>query len=238
MVYHMKGRTMKLEKVFTETLRKRVYDQLKRKIITAEILPGELLSFRDLARDCGVSIIPVREALWQLETEKIVVIESSKSIHVNKLTKEEMEEALRIRVLLESLAAERACETRPESAPKKVKELLDDMQKSLGEPKKYMEKNGQFHLAIYSYANSPMLLQIINMLWARVGPYLSILAQHGANFSGAMKCHRGMYEAFVDRNTVKMRDFLHKDLEEAANFIIPYLEKSNTINDNQAWKPG
>ncbi len=214
---------MDLEKVVTETLRKRVYEQLKRKIISAEILPGQLLSFRDLARGCGVSIIPVREALWQLETEKIVVIESNKNIHVNQLTKEEMEEALRIRLLLESLAAERACKSRPESAVPKVKKLLDEMQACIKDPPKYMEKNGQFHLTIYSHANSSILLQIINLLWARVGPYLVILAQKGADFSRAMECHRGMYEAFAERDRKKIREFLRKDLEEAAHFIIPYL---------------
>jgi DNA-binding GntR family transcriptional regulator len=232
MVYHLKGRAMKLEKVLTETLRKRVYDQLKRKIISAEILPGELLSFRDLARDSGVSIIPVREALWQLETEKIVVIESSKSIHVNKLTKGEMEEALRIRILLESMAAERACRIRPESAVREAKELLGEMQNAIENPQQYMEKNGQFHLAIYSHANSSILLQIINMLWARVGPYLSIFAQKGGDLSRAMKCHRGMYEAFAKKNVAKMREYLRKDLEEAAKFIIPYLEQSNHIKDD------
>jgi DNA-binding GntR family transcriptional regulator len=215
----------KLEPIFTETLRKRVYDQLKSKIISAEILPGELLSFRNLARDCGVSMIPVREALWQLETEKIVVIESNRNIHVNKLTKEEMEEALRIRLLLESMAAEQACEIRPESAVRKVKELFDEMQTAIKNPKKYIEANTHFHLTIYSHANSPILLQTINMLWARVGPYLSIVAQKGADLPRAMKCHQGMYEAFDKKNTGKMKEFLRKDLEEAANFIIPYLEQ-------------
>ena len=99
---------MGIEKISVKTMRQEVYDQLRDKIISAEILPGESISLRELAAKFGVSLMPVREALWQLESERIIVIESNKRIHVNTLTAKEMDEALRLRVLLESMAAERA----------------------------------------------------------------------------------------------------------------------------------
>ena len=97
---------MAIEKIENKTLRQRVYEVLKEKMITAEILPGERISLRSLAKKLGVSLSPVREALLQLESERIVVIESNKSIHVNNLTPDEMEEVLKIRIMLETLAAE------------------------------------------------------------------------------------------------------------------------------------
>jgi DNA-binding GntR family transcriptional regulator len=96
---------MAFEKIAVKTIRQEVYEQLRDKIISAEILPGESISLRDLAGKFGVSLMPVREALWQLESERIIVIESNKRIHVNSLTAKEMEEALRLRVMLETLAA-------------------------------------------------------------------------------------------------------------------------------------
>src|SRR5512136_289503 len=105
---------MAIGKISVKTLRQEVYDQLRDKIISAEILPGESISLRDLAGKFGVSLMPVREALWQLESEKIIVIESNKRILVNSLTAKEMEEALRLRVMLETLAAERSCDLMPE----------------------------------------------------------------------------------------------------------------------------
>ena len=97
---------MVIERISVKTLRQEVYDQLRDKIISAEILPGEAVSLRGLAEKFGVSLMPVREALWQLESERIIVIESNKRIRVNTLTAKEMEEALRLRLLLESTAAE------------------------------------------------------------------------------------------------------------------------------------
>ena len=112
---------MVIERISVKTLRQEVYDQLRDKIISAEILPGEAVSLRGLAEKFGVSLMPVREALWQLESERIIVIESNKRIRVNSLTAKEMEEALRLRLLLESTAAERACDLRPEEAVPQVR---------------------------------------------------------------------------------------------------------------------
>ena len=71
---------MVLEKITTVTLRQKVYEQLRSKILGAELLPGEVISLRGLAEKFGVSILPVREAVWQLESEKILVVESNKKI--------------------------------------------------------------------------------------------------------------------------------------------------------------
>ena len=214
---------MRLERISLKTLRQQVYDQLRRRIISAEILPGELINIRDLARELGVSTMPVREALWQLESERVMVIESNKRIHVNTLTPEEMEEALRIRLLLETLAAERSCERRPDSLVPKVKGLLDDMEGAIANPRKYMTKNSQFHFTLYSWADSPLLLSIIDWLWARVGPYLWIQATK-VDLSEDYEYHHAMYEAFAKKDKRRLTEALQKDLEDAAKLIIPLLE--------------
>ena len=215
---------MKLNKIDSKTLRQKVYDQLRREIITGEILPGQSIRLRDLAEEFGVSLMPVREALWQLESEKVIVIESNRSIHVNGLTAREMQEAIEIRLMLETTAAQRACELRPDSAVPKVKRLLDDMQAAIDKPKRYMMKNNQFHFAIYSYSDLAILLQMIDWLWARVGPYVFIHATKVGDLSPTMKCHEDMYEAFVEKDKEKMTEALQGDLKSYARFIIEYLK--------------
>ena len=217
---------MAIEKISVKTLRQEVYDQLRDKIISAEILPGQTISLRELAQKFGVSLMPVREALWQLESERIIVIESNKRIRVNTLTAKEMEEALRLRLMLESTAAERACDLRPEEAVPKVKNLLETMETSVDRPKIFMRRNTQFHFSIYSYADSPLLLEIINRLWARVFPYVFTHFFITQDNSKAMKRHWKMFQGLAERNKKKLTDALREDLEAAAAVIIPALEKS------------
>jgi len=223
---------MAIEKISVKTLRQEVYDQLRDKIISAEILPGETVSLRGLAQKFGVSLMPVREALWQLESERIIVIESNKRIRVNTLTAKEMEEALRLRLLLESTAVERACELRPDAAIPKIKDLLETMEASLDRPKIYMRRNTQFHFSIYSYADSPLLLEMLNRLWARVFPYTFLHAILNRDKTKAMKSHWKMFEGFAERDKKKIKDALREDLERAAGIIIPALEKSESSHSS------
>ena len=114
---------MVIEKITNITLRQKVYEQLRAKILGAELLPGEVISLRGLAEKFGVSMLPVREAVWQLESEKILVIESNKRIQVNHLTNMEFKEVLNLRLLLESEAVDKACKARPKKQSPKSKKF-------------------------------------------------------------------------------------------------------------------
>jgi len=216
---------MKIEKISTKTMREQVYDQLKKKITSAEISPGQIMTLQGLANEFGVSLMPVREALWQLESEKVIVIQSNKRIFVNVMTQKDMEEAIEIRMVLESRAVERSCERIDDSGLSKIKHILDSMEASIDKPKKYITLNSQFHSAICSFADSSMLIQIIDSLWARIGPYLYLAGEKTGDQSYPMECHRHIYEGFVEKDKKKLKKWLYEDLKWAADFTVPYLEK-------------
>jgi len=184
------------------------------------------MTIQGLAKGFGVSIMPIREALWQLESEKVIVIESNRRIYVNGLTQKDMEEALRIRLVLESMVVEKSCEMRTEANLVTLKSILESMEASVEKPKRYISLNSQYHFAIYSFADSPMLFNIIDSLWARVGPYLKIAWEKGGDPSSSLKCHRGMYKALVERDRDKLKHWLSVDLNEAATILTPLLNDS------------
>ena len=150
---------MNIQKISIKTLRQQVYDQLRKRIISAEILPGQVMTLQSLAKEFGVSVMPVREALWQLESEKVIVIESNKRIYVNGLKRKDMREALRLRLMLESMAAENACDSMTETDVSRLKRIVEAMEAALDKPEKYLSLNTQFHFTIYACANSPCSLK-------------------------------------------------------------------------------
>ncbi len=215
----------RIDPIASTTIRAQVYEQLKNKIISAEFLPGEIVTIQGLANGFGVSLMPVREALWQLESEQAIVIESNKRIYVNRLTGPEVEDIFRIRLILESMAAVAACRRRADAAVKSVRRHLEAMEANLGNQKAYMLANSQFHLGIYAYAASPMLLQLIRWLWVRLGPYLVISSNEEQNRQ-AMEFHRGMFDAFSQRDAGEMRKCLREDLRRTAKIIVAMLESA------------
>jgi DNA-binding GntR family transcriptional regulator len=215
----MNSPTLNLKKIPTKTIRQRIYETLKHKIIFGEILPGQYMTLQGLANEFGVSLMPVREALWQLESEKIVVIEMNKSIHVNTLTLSEMQEASQLRLMLEARAAAKACDRITDADRSRIKRILDSMEGALLDPERYLMLNRQFHLAIYSCADAPMLLQLIHSIWARINPYRHIIVAKFGDPSTSVKCHRNMYAALTKRDKEKLNRWLHQDLELADNLI-------------------
>lgn len=219
---------MVIEKITNVTLRQKVYEQLRANILGAELLPGEIISLRGLAEKFGVSILPVREAVWQLESEKILVVESNKRIQVNHLTRNEFKEILNLRLLLESEAVDKACKERPPKSIPKVERIFKAMEKHIGiNHKAYIKKNDEFHKAIYTYANSPILIDLIQRLLARVNPYIYLYAMHKRDLSSAMVCHRGILNGFAAGDSKATIQALHNDLKGAAEWILPQLERED-----------
>lgn len=217
---------MTIEKIKTETLRQKVYNQLRTKILGAELLPGEKISLRGLAEQFGVSLLPVREAVWQLESENILVVESNKRIQVNHLTRSQFKEILNLRLLLETEAVVKACQFRPQKAVGKVEKILNSMRKTVGvDHRNYIKKNDEFHKAIYSYANSPLLLELIQRLLARVNPYIYLHAIEDRDLSSAIGCHVEMFEGFSSGDEERTKIALQKDLSDAASVILTHLEE-------------
>lgn len=211
-----------------------MYNQLRAKILAAEFLPGETLSLRGMAAKFGVSLVPIREAVFQLGSEGILIIESNKRIQVSKLKIPTFKEILNLRLLLESEAIEQACNKRPKSAVAKVEKILEKMKQTAGvNPKLYATLNTKFHNTIYSYADSPQLEELIHRLLARVMPYIYLFAIHGRNLDSAMESHMNMFKGFLQGDGKTAAEALCKDLQVAGEYILARL-KEEQLSDKES----
>lgn len=82
-----------------------VYTQLKEEILSGQIGPGVLLSEGELARRFQISRTPVREALNQLASDRLLDVLPQRGHLVRTITFAEVLEAFRLRELLEVEAA-------------------------------------------------------------------------------------------------------------------------------------
>jgi DNA-binding GntR family transcriptional regulator len=214
---------VKLKKLDNKTLRHKIYEILRESIISGEILPGQLLSLREIAEQFGVSIMPVREALWQLESEKVIVIESNKRILVSKLSPLQMEDILKVRLIIEIEAARIACDNVSDHALGLLADILESMSSLTAKPKKFLAKNKEFHFTLYAMAHSPFMIEILNGLWARTGPYFNIYVSESSNLLRSITCHKNILKALQAGDKEKIAHELKEDIELATNLIIPFL---------------
>jgi DNA-binding GntR family transcriptional regulator len=82
-------------------LREELATRLRTAIVTGQLRPGVVHSVPTLAKQFGVSITPVREAVLDLAKEGLVRIAKNKGFRVSALSENELEEITGVRMLLE-----------------------------------------------------------------------------------------------------------------------------------------
>ena len=97
-------------KVKCEALAGRVYEAIKEAILDLKLAPGARVNMDQLARELGVSISPIREALIRLTGERLVVFKSYSGYAVTPLPdKKSLLDLVDARLLMESHAATHRC---------------------------------------------------------------------------------------------------------------------------------
>jgi DNA-binding GntR family transcriptional regulator len=148
------------------SLGQHVYDNLKQAILRGHMVPGSRVVESHLAIAFGISRTPVREAIHKLEREGLLNRTSSGSFFVKGLTREDIEETIGIRSVLESYAARLAAIQHQESELEPLEEKIQVYSRCLerGETDELLRINTEFHDLLYALSRSPRLIKMINDL--------------------------------------------------------------------------
>lgn len=90
---------------FHETLSRRVYEELKRRLNEGSLKPGEFIDLKALDRELGMSRTPLRDALIRLEIEGFITVYPRRGVMVRQLGLREIRELYEMIGALEAQAA-------------------------------------------------------------------------------------------------------------------------------------
>src|SRR5260370_8610988 len=111
-----------------------VYEQLRISIINGDYKPGVRLVIDQLAVDFGVSQIPIREAIRQLEAEGFVSIEPYAVATVTQINADFIFEIFSLLKSTEIICSRTACATMTEQELSTLQNLIEKMDHSLDDP--------------------------------------------------------------------------------------------------------
>ena len=164
-----------LKAVGRENLSSRVYSEIRTAVMNGQYAPGDRLRFNDLAKQLGVSITPVREAIFRLVSEQALEMKAATAVTVPVITVKQLREIRMIRHLLEGTAAERAAELITDEQLRELEDLQERFIAAAAvDPKLASRLNREFHFALMSVAEMPYLYSIVESLWAIMGPLFQI----------------------------------------------------------------
>jgi DNA-binding GntR family transcriptional regulator len=206
-----------------ETLQDRVYRRICDMILDGEIEPGQLMTIQSIADACGVSHMPVREALKRLTAADALTVVSGRSIGIPILSRSALSDLRNVRLEVESLAAVWAARhITAEELLKLSKECarLEDAN-AAGDVKSYLRANHAFHFSIYQASRSARLVAIIENLWLQIGPYFNLLP---STYGAANTQHQVMVDALRVRDEAKVEAAIRADLEAAYRVLVDLVE--------------
>ncbi len=143
-------------------------DMLREAILSGLLEAGQVLRQEELAATLGISRMPIREALRQLESEGLVRHLPRRGFVVANLTARDMSEIHELRVLLEAYAMRLAVPRLDERRLHRL-ERLHHMMHREGARADALET---FYRTLYEAAERPRLLRAIMQLRAEVARYL------------------------------------------------------------------
>ena len=203
-----------------DTLPMQVLNKLMDWIMDGKLKMGEKLNTEELARQLGVSRMPIREALKSLE--KMGLAESIPYVGV-KLVSLEQEDVLQIylmRQLLEPLAAGEACKKITEEQIHELEEIHKDYNPIVEadeiDAKKLYLHNRKLHFAIYSISEMDRVCAMIESLWDTLSFFKLIYGRDVIkNTNGAKNMiaeHQGYIDALKDRDAERLKKSLYDTL--------------------------
>ena len=185
------------------TLSASIAQQLRHDILSGAHPAGMQLRQDMLATTFGVSRIPVREALFQLEAEGLVRIEPHKGAVVAGLSAEEIDDVFELRLILEPRLLQSSC---PRLIPEDFAEL-DALQDSFVDAVKtentaqWGQLNARLHMVLYARATQPRTLSIVNSLLQTSDRYTRLQLSRTSAWERAVHEHAELVELCRQRDT-------------------------------------
>ncbi|CAN5208798.1 GntR family transcriptional regulator [soil metagenome] len=162
--------------VGAETSEGRCIREIRRMILSGELLPGQKVHQATVAESLNVSRIPVREALSRLHAEGVLEHKPNTGYTVSRFSVEDLREIYLIRRLLETELL-RSIEL-SEVPIDELKEI--DAQLSVvspvNEPDEYQRLNKLFHFTLYDRSPLALVRSEVSNLWYRSSFYRSLYA--------------------------------------------------------------
>ena len=211
------------------TLVEWAYEHLLSMLMTVQIEPGERIAIDTVARQLGISQTPIREALSQLEAERLVYKMPNVGYRASpRMSREEVQDLYTLRLLIEPYAAARAAERMDDASLKTLQEIDKDMRGVVeGDDRsftRFAEADAKLHRLIATGSGNRLIAETIERLHSHLQIFRSLystnapeeaaaehqriidalLAHDAAAAEAAARHHRHRSKARMDRISAAM----------------------------------
>ena len=197
-----------------ENLSEQIARVLRAALVSGQLVPGITYSVPSLAEEFGVSVMPVREAMLALVQQGLMTPVRNRGFRVVELSPKELDDILRVRLLLEVPATLEAATQVTPAALRSLRTLARAITRHAraGALVEYIEADRRFHAALIALADNPRLTELVYDLRARARlTALGTLSEHGDLVASARE-HVAILDAIEAGDAARLRSLMDRHI--------------------------
>lgn len=203
-------------KLDRSSLKNQSTELLRTYIVSGRIPPGTKLAERELADLLGISRMPARDALMDLEREGLVVSKPN-GRYVIEVSKADVQNLLQVRLELEKLAVTLAAQHTSPAYRAALEANLQQMRTAIQQNDRnaYVKSDLEAHELIWQQAHNPYLLKMLHSI---VGPIFMFIASHTefqTNWHETLQMHEALTSAICAGDADRAVKSIEEQLENS-----------------------
>jgi len=224
------------------TLTEKSYQHIRQMLVRAELRPGQRLVTRTLAEEIGVSLAPVREALYRLATEGLVEHVPGAGAFVRSADPQDLDELYVLRDAVESCAAAEAARYIADDQLADLDAIVDDWcdiaaaiahnlsgHATRAQLDRWLDNEEQFHDILVRASRNRLLAKVISDHRAISAVFEAqrddpaLLTREVAERT--CRDRRGLMDALRDRDPATARQLTSDQIQKGKRTVLAFLRQ-------------
>jgi len=203
----------------------RIVEELKDRIESGRVKPGERLNEATLAEAMGTSRGPIREAIRVLSGMGLVTPVPNRGVFVRRISTAEMMEIYEMRALVFGFAVERAAELLTPARKKILATLIEQMEIAAksGKGARYYELNLRFHAALVEFSNNRRAARVYADCVNELHLFRRPAFDYAAKMQRSNREHHAIYDAVVSGRGAEARKIAEEHVRSGRERLLQSL---------------
>jgi DNA-binding GntR family transcriptional regulator len=212
-----------------------VYEHLRAEILHGAFAPGERIIIDGLAAQLGVSQIPIREALQQLQAEGFVVMEPHIGPRVAEIHASLIGEVFQLLEALEVISGRAACQRMTDAQFAEMEQILRRMDTLGDNLEQWAMENELLHASLCEWAKTNLVANLMRKVldqWDRLRHHYlkDVLVRR---FDQSQREHWELFAALRARDADRVEQILRDHNQRALKDYVKHLKATGQIIDAQ-----
>jgi len=210
-----------MDRIEAESLTDAAATRLRNAILGGELQPGQPVRLRDLQDRMGISHIPIREAIRQLETEGLIVAPPRRTPVVAAVDLDDLAAIYELRRMVELPTVRRARERATDADVRRVRETFAAYESLAMQPQtaEYSQRHIAFHQSLVEPGCNPWTRRTLEPLAAGAERYVRLFASQYATPEGTLHLHRLLLDAYESGDPEEIANALEDHFAETERVV-------------------